>query len=740
MKSLQQLIGRWRMSPAVLGPAIVFVVISAAAVVGFILWSTADLDRLTIERERQLVGHVLKEQVRKISYDQESVTIWDDAVANTQVAFDPKWVDVNLGVWMKTYFGHDRVFVLDAANNPIYVMNDGAAADPSTLAADLPVLAPIIAELRIELDAGAVAAYKSGARQNYPSSSDIAFIEGRPAIISASPITSDTAQWPTAPGAEYLHISVIFLDAEQAEAMGRQYLLADASFAITETADADKATYPIMSRDGRFVTFFEWRPYQPGRIILSQTVPAIGAAFLIGSAVIFLLLDQLWRSAAALRAGRADAKHQAAHDALTGLPNRVQFDAQLTQALSARRSKEFRIALLMLDLDRFKQINDTLGHQAGDDLLRAVGQRLKELIGNRDMLARLGGDEFAIIHPTRAGEREALLLSEHIIDAIEKPFDVFGSEAFVGVSIGVAVASDDDTDALDLIRRADIALYEAKAAGRNRAAVYEDAMGQLLQGRHAIESELREALRRTDQLTVAFQPLFSRETGRITGAEALARWTHPRLGQVSPAQFIPVAEATGLIEALGELVIRKACEVGARWPGQTVAVNISPRQLKNENFPNRVFEILKATGMRAEDLELEITESILLEDEHVTSTALTVFRAAGIRIALDDFGTGYSSLNYLKRYPVDRIKIDRSFVGQLSPDGVTVAIVQAMVTLAHALKIEVTAEGVETHEQMQMLSAMGCNTFQGFLLSAPVTPAVIENLFRGHVRKIAEVA
>jgi predicted signal transduction protein with EAL and GGDEF domain len=316
-------------------------------------------------------------------------------------------------------------------------------------------------------------------------------------------------------------------------------------------------------------------------------------------------------------------------------------------------------------------------------------------------------------------------VSQRIIEAIGKPFDIFGSEAFVGVSVGIATADGDEADAHELARKADIALYEAKATGRNRAVVFEESMSELLQNRKTIEAELREALRGGDQLSVAFQPLFDRDH-IIVGAEALARWHHPRLGQISPAHFIPVAEATGLIEAVGDFVLRQACRMGAKWIGHTIAVNISPAQLRDRQFPTRVFAMLSEAGMRPADLELEITEGILLEEASDAAEALRIFRSAGIRIALDDFGTGYSSLNYLKRYPVDRIKIDRSFVSQLAPGNVSIAIVQAMVTLAHALHIEVTAEGVETREQMQTLEGLGCNVFQGFLLSAPITPEALE--------------
>ena len=522
---------------------------------------------------------------------------------------------------------------------------------------------------------------------------------------------------------------MVFLDGAFARRLTDDYLLADANFTRQPNRAAHHAVFPVLSSTGRIVGFFEWTPEHPGQRLLARTGPVLAGGFVIAAILVSLLLFRLWRSSSALEAGRLEAQHQANHDALTGLANRARFDDMLGRVMMSPRPFDQGIALLMLDLDRFKQVNDTLGHQSGDDLIRAVGQRLKALMGPQNTLARLGGDEFGVIHFARNGLADHLALSQEIIEAVSKPFEIFGSEAFVGVSIGIVVIGETDGDRREITRKADIALYEAKSAGRNRAVVYEEAMDELLQNRHTIEAELREALRRNDQLSVAFQPLFDRETGAVRGAEALVRWTHPRLGKISPAHFVPVAESTGLIEAMGEFVLREACELGARHPDRTIAVNISPAQLRNPKFAERLFDLLIETGMSPSDLELEITESILLDDEQVAAASLRTFRGAGIRIALDDFGTGYSSLNYLKRYPVDCIKIDRSFVSQLEEGSVSVAIVQAMVTLAHALGIEVTAEGVETEEQKRILIQMGCNTFQGFLLSAPVTPAEIEKFF-----------
>ncbi len=740
MRSKFPLLRRWRFSARVLAPVILLLIIAAATVVCFVAWAAADVDARSLERQSEQARNVINSELAQISHDQESVAIWDDSVVHTRLAFDPKWIDANLGVWMSTYFSHSTAFVLNGKNRAVYAMDKGKAADPGGFTTQLAAIAPLVVHLRKD-----IAAHTAGPGADLPPRvADLVNLNGRPSIVSVMPIVSDTGDIQQDESTAFLHVSVLNLDSIFAARIAAQYQLVDPTFSTTMSAAPDRTVLPLTNAAGRFVAFFEWTQYRPGQAMINQIAPALGGAFLIALVVVMLLLDQLWRSSTALDAGRISAQHLALHDVLTELPNRQSFDAELGRLIGGARPPGHSVSLLMLDLDRFKHVNDTLGHQAGDSLIRAVGQRLKELLGPSDVVARLGGDEFAIVHVTRGGARDALQLGQRIIEAIGKPFELNGSEAFVGVSIGLVLATPDETDRHEVTRKADIALFEAKAGGRNRIVVYEDAMNDLLQNRHTIEAELRDALRHGDQLSVAFQPLFSRDDGKITGAEALVRWTHPKLGQVSPAHFIPVAEASGLIHQLGEFVLARACELGARWPGRTIAVNISPAQLRNPDFQARVFALLGTTGMRAEDLELEITEGILLEDEHIASEALHAFREAGIRIALDDFGTGYSSLNYLKRYPVDRIKIDRSFVSQLAPDNVSAAIVQAMVTLAHALNIAVTAEGVETHQQMQILAGIGCNTFQGFLLSPPLPGPAVDQLFAesaaGPQATVAQVA
>lgn len=698
---------------------IVFAV-TVALLGAFVLWTAGEVDADALNRQSMRVAHSVRDQLETVPYDQQSVTIWDDTIEAVE-RHDYAWLDNNIGGWTYEYFGHDESYILLQDDEPAYASVDGKRREPSAFASRAEQVLPFVTEVR---DLA-----RAGYADKPPSVSDFALIDGKPAIVSVTPIVSDTGNIQLAPGTEPILASIAMLDLDYEMRLIEKYLVEVGRFTSTPGSSAFDA-FPVTNRAGRIVTFYEWEPYRPGETLLQRTAPALAAGFLVISVVVALLLLGLWRSSSALETKSAEAERRATEDSLTGLPNRLSFDRQFEGRLAAAKLRDPPLALLMLDLDRFKQVNDTLGHHAGDDLIRAVGDRLRDVVGPTDVLARLGGDEFAILHSCHGGTNEVSGLAHRIVESIAKPFRIQGSDAFVGVSIGIVVASGNQRDSRDLSRKADIALYEAKSAGRNRAAVYEETMDEQVQNRHIIEAELREALRSPGQLWVAFQPLCdSNEV--IVGAEALLRWTNPKLGVIAPSRFIAIAESTGLIEQLGEFVLRRAAEFGARWPGRTIAVNISPAQLRNPTFVDRVFSLLADTGMRPTDLEFEITEGILLDDELTAANTIQSFREAGIRIALDDFGTGYSSLNYLKRYPVDRIKIDRSFVAQLSTANASNAIVQAMVTLAHALGIEVTAEGVETDEQFRVLVAMGCNTFQGFLFSTPLAVGDIDARFAG---------
>jgi diguanylate cyclase (GGDEF)-like protein len=724
---------RRTLSMLVLATFVVVFAITALIFGGFLLWSAGEIDGDALGRQTARIKHAVASQLEGVPREQQSVSIWDEAVIAAR-NHDQVWFNLNIGEWMSDYFGHDESYVLSPDNTPVYAAIEGSTVAPEVFERHRGFIQPLLDELRNTAAAGYIDAP--------PSVADYMRIDSQPAIVSVTPIVSDTGNLSQRAGREAVLISVVHLGPQLGQRLIDRYMTEFGNFNATPASTPGLASFAVQSRAGRIVAFFEWQPYRPGNDLLVRTAPAMGATMVIFAALVAALVNRLWRALEALDHKRRDAERQAGEDPLTGLPNRLKFDREFEARLNSQALRDGPLALLMLDLDRFKQVNDTLGHHAGDELIRSVGERLRQIVEPGDVLARLGGDEFAILHYCYAGTVEVSALASRIVDAIARPFRVHGNDAFVGVSIGIVLAGEAERDSRELSRKADIALYEAKSAGRNRAAIYEEAMDELVQGRHTIEADLREALRVPGQLWVAFQPLCSQTRSAIVGAEALMRWTHPRLGNIPPNRFIGIAESTGLIEPLGEFVLRRATQFGARWPGRTVAVNISPAQLRNPGFAERVFAILAETGMAPSDLEMEITESILLDDESIALDAIRSFREAGIRIALDDFGTGYSSLNYLKRYPVDRIKIDRSFVSQLGTGDGTEPIVQAMVTLAHALGIEVTAEGVETHEQYRILAAMGCNTFQGYLFSVPLAVGDMTTLLADAERTtgVAEVA
>jgi diguanylate cyclase (GGDEF)-like protein/PAS domain S-box-containing protein len=420
--------------------------------------------------------------------------------------------------------------------------------------------------------------------------------------------------------------------------------------------------------------------------------------------------------------------HMAHHDALTGLPNRVLFHERLDEALLRVRRYAEVLSILCLDLDKFKNINDTLGHPAGDKLLVAVAERLRTCLRDCDMAARFGGDEFAILQSGLAGPHEAGALAERIVALLSEPFDVEGQQAMIGTSVGIALAPADGETADQLLTSADIALYQAKEDGRRSFRYFEHGMDALLQARRTLELELRNALG-AGELEVYYQPLVTLETNVISGFEALLRWHHPQRGMLYPAQFIPIAEETGLIVPIGEWVLRQACAEAVRWPNDLkVAVNLSPVQFKKSNFLQVVISTLATTGLPAAQLELEITESILLEESKTNLANLHRLRALGVGIAMDDFGTGYSSLSYLRAFPFDKIKIDRSFIAALGESADCQAIVRAITNLGSSLGIPTTAEGAETEKQLAWVREAGCTEMQGFLFSRPVPASEIAGL------------
>ncbi len=419
--------------------------------------------------------------------------------------------------------------------------------------------------------------------------------------------------------------------------------------------------------------------------------------------------------------------HLAHYDALTELPNRTLFREQIERKLEKANQGE-RFALLYIDIDEFKHINDSLGHQVGDELLKTVAARLRSCIGEADLVARLGGDEFAVIQSGAGSANDVAEFVTRIHAAIRQPYDCLGHRLSTDASIGIALAPQDGTDLDQLIRNADLAMYGAKADGRRIHRFFEPAMAARAKARLAMERDLRQALVEGG-FEVHYQPVVDLARDEVSGCEALLRWRHPQRGMVSPAEFIPVAEDTGLIVELGDWVLKTACAEAANWPNHIrLAVNVSPVQLKSQTLVLRIASALASSGLAAHRLELEITEAVLIRDDETALAILHQLRDIGVRIALDDFGTGYSSLSYLKRFPFDKIKIDRCFVADIAEVDGSSAIVEAVVNIAVARNMTTTAEGVETQQQKQILRALGCTEMQGYLFSAAKPAAEVRRL------------
>ena len=421
-----------------------------------------------------------------------------------------------------------------------------------------------------------------------------------------------------------------------------------------------------------------------------------------------------------LASSREEAHHLALHDALTGLPNRAFLAQRLEQALAHAQRHNTKLAMLCLDLDRFKQVNDTLGHPLGDALLRAVAGRLRGCLRGCDTVARLGGDEFAIIQAPLDRAEEAGTLAQRIVEALSKPYDLNGHQVVVGASVGIALAPADTTDAGHLLKIADMALYRAKVDGRGVFRMFEPGMDTKLQARRMLELDLRRAVE-VQEFELHYQPLVDLASGQVNALEALVRWRHPERGLVRPDEFIPLAEETGLIGPIGAWVLHRACADAAEWPVDVrVAVNVSAAQFKGSGLVAAVLDALATSTLPPERLELEITETALLADADATLAVLRELRAKGVRIVMDDFGTGYSSLGYLRSFPFDKIKIDRCFIRDIEVNADCKAIVRAVTGLGSNLGIATTAEGVETAAQLDQLRVEGCDQVQGYLFSRPV--------------------
>ena len=704
-------------------PAALTLILLAALVSAVLHLSTSKSDALALARQERLLSLAVDQGIATVAKDQEASTFWDDAVLRTRDRpLDLDWIDNNLGIWFHSYYQHDEAYLLDPGNRSIYAMQDGRRVEPARFGrASVPALR-LAQSLRARLAVSRLA--PAGSAEKTAGASDLTLIDGRPALVSLKPIVSETGAVAQAPGSEHLHVAVRYLDRSFLDSLARSHLIDRARFSARSPGPG---ALPLRARDGAVIGFIIWQPFEPGEQVEDQMAPVLAIALIVVGGLLGLLIRRVRRSRLELEASRAEAQHLAFHDSLTGLPNRALFEDRLRVALRRRTATA---AVLLLDLDRFKNVNDTMGHQAGDALIREFALRLSTLTRDCDTISRVGGDEFAIL-VEGAGVRQVEALAKRILKDIRRPFELCGSQVHVGVSIGIAMSEDSAGDVAEIVRQADIALYRAKDSGRDAYRLFTAAMDETVKLRATVEDELRSAMASGSDLCLHYQPQVAAD-GTIIGLEALLRWQHGARGMVTPDQFISIAEDSGLIVPLGEWVFRQACEASVRWPGMFIAVNLSPTQFRAPGFVDRLLEAARASDVAAGSIQLEVTESVLLDDDDSIRSVLARLRAAGFAIVLDDFGTGYSSLGYLRKFEVDKIKIDRSFIRHLVDAADSRAIVTALLALGDALDIVVAAEGVETAEQHRFLQIAGCREMQGHHFFPALPEPELERLLRDH--------
>ncbi len=706
-----------------------------------ILWAVNKSNDVSAERQLRVMERSIRAVVQELARQQEMVAIWDDAIVELgKSPMDLKWIDANIGVWLSRTFGQEEVYILNDRDEPINAVLDATRVSNHEFERVRESLSSLIAGIRGVSDSPHKDHVAENAEASYlitgKAVHDAHMLEllGRPAAVSIMKIIPESDAVPYPHDREFLLVGIRYLDGSFIKQVSEQNLIDGLRFSVVNNPGAGEISVPIRSDVGDLIGFFTWKPELPGDRLLKAIGPATAAVAAIILVLLGALVRRLKHSVSALertvlelKASEAQAHHLAFHDVLTGLPNRALFEDRLNHAIARRQCGE-QVAVMMLDLDRFKHINDTLGHPAGDSLIREFSVRLSKIVGGEDTITRLGGDEFAIVQVCTAGMAGPDELCKKILAMIHEPYDIMGNQIFVGTSIGLVLAPDAGTDRSELLRKADIALYRAKAEGRNCYRTFTPEMDETVNTRRIIEEELRIALASDAGLEVAYQPQIAVDGGSIVGVEALARWRHPTRGYIQPSQFIPVAEQTGLIVPLGEWILRQACLASRRWPDVFVSVNLSPVQFRSGDFASHVISIVRECGADPRRMELEVTESVLLDEECGTADALRVLRNAGFRIALDDFGTGYSSLGYLHRFEVDKIKIDRSFTQSLGQGTKAAAVIKAIVSLGHAMSLTVTAEGVETEIQKNFLHTAGCNEMQGYLFSKALSQEQVTRL------------
>ncbi|MEP3045784.1 MAG: bifunctional diguanylate cyclase/phosphodiesterase [Roseibium sp.] len=713
---------------AIIVPMVTVVVISVVSIFALMYWSARISDESAEHSQLQLLSGALDLTTRDMAKQQSGVVIWDEAYHQVgKDHIDTLWVRNNMMQWLYLNFDFRKSLLIgrDFSVREIY----SSMPFDNWMSQDiLNELTPAIAKARAKFikafkpTPSGLFKYSLQNQDAYRSISEtgLVSIKGEPYLFTAAPVTPQIQSIFSERHPPDVLISMAPLRGDKLNEISEMSRLDGFVLSNNQTARDGVGKYDLQSPLGNSVGVIAWQVNHPGSQMVQRIKPFLAVAAFMIAAMVITVVAFTWQMTRRLAKSEANAVHTARHDALSGLPNRAHFHRILTDVLAEGTQDNSNTAVIYIDLDHFKDINDTLGHSAGDQVIIAIARRISRILPENGVVARISGDEFAMLIKHCQDEEWLEFTLDQVQDEVSKPIKIGSREIHASMSMGAAIAPRDGNDTDDLLRKADIALYDAKDNGRNRRSFFEPTMESQVQSKDKLSRELRLALK-NDELELAYQPQSDTDARRIISVEALARWTKDDGTHVPPSLFIPVAEETGLINDLGLWVLDKACAKAHDWPDIVVSVNVSPNQFKHPRFVEKVMAILASNSLPPHRLEIEVTESVFAGRNDTVLKALRRLKNLGVKVALDDFGSGYSSLSYLRRFPFDTLKIDRDFVSDMNGNAEAEAILVSIIQLGKALGMTIVAEGIETPEQIRFLQEHGCHRMQGYFISKPLT-------------------
>jgi diguanylate cyclase (GGDEF)-like protein len=713
-----------------------FAVVLASLVIG-----ARETDKIALTRQRETIAHALSQHGQALARELRAQTIWSEAYERT-LTRDQAWMRDFYGKYLSQLFGYDRIYILSAQDRPIYAFVNGRETRTTTYGRVARSLHGLVAAARNKngapLDSEIITKSVSlgnGKFTEHRTAFGVANFAGTPATAVVSTIVPDRPPKTPLGSSPFLLVAIEDLDHRFIKQLGTTFELRDLEW-LNGRPTTRQSTMALAGIDGAAVGTLAWLKNHPGWQFAKQVAIGLGIALVLLAALALILMRWGKSQARQLVDSEEEARQAARTDALTGLPNRVALGTLFQKMLAKARQRSVPLAVLLVDIDQFKEINDDFGHAVGDAVLLNAGKRLQGLVRKGSVLVRPDGDEFMIL-ALGADAEGAAALAERITSALAEPITINGDlKVFAPASVGYAIAPQDGEHPDDLVRRVELALAKAKAAGTGSAMAFAPEMDLELSRRRMLESALRQALV-NESIAVVYQPIMDKHGQHILAVEALARWTDPMLGPISPEVFVPLAEETGLIQRIGEIVLRRAVADGCAWPEIDVAVNVSAAQVYHGDVVATVREILCDSGFPPERLEIEITETVLLADEKRADGQIRALQDMGVKVALDDFGSGYSSLMYLRKFGFDNLKIDRSFIEDIGKSPESAVVLESVIQLGLDLHLRITAEGIETVAQHQWLETSGCHRLQGYLFSRPLAAEQLSAFIARHRRKSA---